>query len=721
LCFADITGVFPTLFHDVDLIFSMTVERNGKLTIKCILSDMDIAFSLADIKGFTQITESIMKTADTFLSVRAETSALGTIRLSLFHFQIGGLRVAFCRENRSSQLPIPFAELLIPPVQFSITSETEENSMHGELMPCLLFYNQITGEYDMIIERFLLVIESRLSETDFECTIEVSGNLNVNIPLAVIHQILNLDIPNQTRTTTSDYPEFWVENLLGFEIMCEINSRYYPVAYGQYLPIYGITRDSLLNVQIRNYSVEFKPYAIVYPSYISQGFAILKSPFQGGYKLSFIASVQIENQLSISLLLYKLLRGKNEFRYVTTIEPNSRTGITFGSVREKVFSFTHDPKLSGTRVTLKISDSAPIRLSINSPTGTLFCIKTVYDDKSTGSRIHVIKTQVMAMNHLHIPLFVKPTRGDPPIMIGPGLQAGFGFIDWSTREFSAVLSADPKVFLTGKTTKLDPKVITYVSYLTSERIFERTAIKCDTDKDPSQIHMHLYYPCVFFNISTLPLTLIEPQRNGSSFALGPGLSRSWCPSFLSTPGQMCNITLRISELPSEVSDPIDCQTAGVTPVWLCTARNSPLFYAYRCTIKTDQTTAVITFSSLLRVRNELAETVSLTVIGNIPTSFSDEMIGLTGLSEITEGFDQKYEIQGGTTGVLDIVSQAGVAAISLAGSVTAPVLTLHELQKTVFRIELRTSWIVLVLEVIDDSTGFLAILRKGSFRKNLKS
>jgi hypothetical protein len=129
----------------------------------------------------------------------------------------------------------------------------------------------------------------------------------------------------------------------------------------------------------------------------------------------------------------------------------------------------------------------------------------------------------------------------------------------------------------------------------------------------------------------------------------------------------------------------------------------------------ESNTAVVTFSSLLRIRNELFETIELTVIDKIPTVFGEESAALHGLSSSSLRLGKAQSFAPGTTTVLPLITRSGAVVIHIAGYTSTPILSLLERQQTVFRVQSQEGYTLLALEVIDDSTGFLGIIRQPPF------
>lgn len=107
---------YPPMMENVTLTFTMGIQHDRKLAFKSHISDTNVSISLMDVTGFQQIFEQLSKTLDSFLSVRVETAGVGAVEVARVQFNSGKLRVTFCRDNRSSQYPVPFAQLLLPPI-----------------------------------------------------------------------------------------------------------------------------------------------------------------------------------------------------------------------------------------------------------------------------------------------------------------------------------------------------------------------------------------------------------------------------------------------------------------------------------------------------------------------------------------------------------------------------------------------------------------------------
>lgn len=115
--------------------------------------------------------------------------------------------------------------------------------MRGDFAPYLLYFNQVTGEYDTIIEPFVISIYSTLSPTGVQIAVKVSDNLNINLPFYARKQALdmeNLSMEQQGLAGVSAdqyYRKFWMENKLGVDLRI---AKSCTLSHGQYIPMFDL-------------------------------------------------------------------------------------------------------------------------------------------------------------------------------------------------------------------------------------------------------------------------------------------------------------------------------------------------------------------------------------------------------------------------------------------------------------------------------------------------
>jgi hypothetical protein len=179
-----------------------------------------------------------------------------------------------------------------------------------------------------------------------------------------------------------------------------------------------------------------------------------------------------------------------------------------------------------------------------------------------------------------------------------------------------------------------------------------------------------------------------------------------------TQPELPRLTIEIPHL-SKTSE-IDIDSGGVCTVLLRSILPEELYVPIRLTVKIERRTSIVTFSTLLRISNELSFPVRLQSVLEVPSAL-DPSHALSGLAATATLLGSAYPVKPGETAAPFLLTTCGAMALSVKQAVTTPILSLFEERHTVFRIPVPMSYHVIELEIVDNSLGFLATLRPAPF------
>lgn len=325
----------------------------------------------------------------------------------------------------------------------------------------------------------------------------------------------------------------------------------------------------------------------------------------------------------------------------------------------------------------------------------------------------------MIYNLLPSTLYFK-SDDDEITSVKRGETTDFYYVIYDT--LSAYLSLDDKKFLDKKSvSKINFKSINLIDICNSENDFDhKCMVEFSYKKKIEQTTIILYMPIVIFN-TTLFTFVFEVSSNKNkayverkcnykkSIKVLPKTKHYWCPKVLTNNpnDDSLDVTIKINPNSKVASKPFDCLATGNNTIYLPSLTTENMFIPLRCNIYNQSRTSILTLSSLVTILNNLDIKFQLTPITNIPAGINEKnfLDNSDGKFNIGEKIGEPFEINSHSVVVLPLISSEGTVSILVDGFCTTPLLNLLEPQKTVFKIQNQTNYIIIELVVTDVETG----------------
>jgi hypothetical protein len=116
---------------------------------------------------------------------------------------------------------VPLLQLVIAPISFELSTMQGRGLMMLEIETYLSYFNEITGNWDLIVEPFSLNALASRTAQSIEVSFITSESININFPILAAKEVRRLagelDRP-RTCIEMSDLPQFWLSNELSAPI-----------------------------------------------------------------------------------------------------------------------------------------------------------------------------------------------------------------------------------------------------------------------------------------------------------------------------------------------------------------------------------------------------------------------------------------------------------------------------------------------------------------------
>ncbi|KAK8844228.1 hypothetical protein M9Y10_024436 [Tritrichomonas musculus] len=726
--------VFPSILPNFTTHFSIEIEEDSSLSFKANILDINLVFSAGDIYLLILLGRSIEKALNSQIYAFEETNFdIFQLRISSIELISAKMTFILCKDTRSSQV-IPIFRCVIPPIMFKVKKTSSNRITKSPVIidvePYLEYFNVVTGNYDLIIEPISMHIYAYIIDEQMKFGADVLSNININFPLNAIMNIKDLfaeiteSLANKQSLNYEDLPSMWLSNKLGSIVLFTVGKDKCSLEHDMLIPLYDIPIDAPISFSIdnKNYSIESNSFN--YPTYLSRSILAVKKPYKGGMMISFERTYQIENNLSFALDLYASENPNKEFTLISTIKPHERQPLLFKE--ETYVIFTKQGESTNAKhnaMKLYLLDKSLSVFPINYENNkSVQCIKSVYNDTNIAARIIAISSQYLIFNLLPSTLYFK-TDNNKVTAIKRGETTDFHDIENDT--FTTYLSLDDKLFLVKKShAKIDYKNTNTINIFNPELTAkQKCMIEFVLDKDIDQTTIILYMPVVIYNISSFILDfeisnlkgkqqkdVIDPKKNYSNlFEVLPKKHHYWCPLSLVNNSSDDSLLITVLATGSSIasSKPFDCLTTGRTTLFLPSAIDKDLFVPLRCNIANKSRTSVVTISPLITLVNNLESNFVLTPIRNIPSEIPENLLLSTveGKTSICDKFGAPLEFPSKSETTIPYIPLNGTFSISIDGFSTSPSLSLLEPQKTVFKVQNKTNYKLIELQVTDIETG----------------
>lgn len=751
--------VFPSILSDFAVHFSIEIEEDSSFSLKANILDIYTAFSAADIFLFSQFGTSITKAMNSLIFTVEETQFdIFDVRISNIEIISANMTYVLCKDNRSCSQIIPIFQVVVPPILFKVkkTSSSqisEKPPVEIDIQPYIEYFNELTGNFDLIIEPFNLQLCANLTEEQMTFGVNVLSNININLPLSAILKMKDMvdeikeSVKNQKTLKYSQLPSMWLCNKLGSFVAFTIGDTQLSLGHDCYIPLFGVNLTTTIKFSIDDLDYSIVPNSFNYPTYLSRTILVVKEPYKGGLMISFERTFQVENNLNFDLKMFSYDSLSKKYHFVCSIEPHKRQPLIFEKEITVLLLMKNAPNnLKHSPIKLSLLDKSTAIFTIMcDERKTIQCVKTVYNDTKKAVRVISISSQYLLKNLLPYTLFCKTDMNEiMPIKRGEIID----FYNIENETFSAFLSLSDKIFLKNKSTaKIDYKNTAVINVFNPEvRLREKCLIDFSFEKEISQTTITLYMPIVIYNMTMYVLDFEcqhkssnsnnnnndNSNRNDSSIQnindissksninnnnnnyspsmeVLPNSKRFWCPPTFTdhSSNDTCMVTVFARGNSKNRSKPFDCLSTGHDTLFLPSLDGKDLFVPIRYNTSNHNRTLILTFSPLITVSNRLDVDFVLTPIHDIPTEISGQsMVSLiNGSATLCHKFGSPLKFPAKSEIMVPYIPKNGTFSISIDGYSTTPCLSLLEQQKTVFKVQNQKNCILIELQVTDIGTG----------------
>ncbi|KAK8883460.1 hypothetical protein M9Y10_042546 [Tritrichomonas musculus] len=730
-------SAFPPIVPNLIADFSVGINENSSLSFKANISDVNILFSERDIFYLILLKKSIDDT------LNSRIYAFEKLNIDVFKLRISSIEllsskmvIILCKDSKSSSEIVPIFRSTIPSINFKV-HKSKKKSKHPvavSIKPCVEYFNVVTGNFDLIIEPFELKMFLYIIDEQMKFGIDVPEDICINFPLNAIQTFQELIgeithyLKNKETMKYEELPSYWLCNKLGSKVDFTIGKDQYSVEHDKFIPLFNVTNDILISFSVDNSDYTIETNSFNYPTYLSQNIVSVKKLYKGGMMISFERTFQVENNLSFAIDLYVHDDATNKTNFVSSINPNERQPLLFD--KEVCISIIKKGEINNINfnsINLQLSEKTISTFQIECDNKKrIECIKTIYNDTTIAARIVSISSQYLIYNLMPSSLYFK-SDDEEITSVKRGETTDFYYINGDT--FSAYLSLDENKFLDKKSvSKISFKSINLIDICNSENDFDhKCMVEFSYKKKNEQTTIILYMPIVIFN-TTLFSFVFEVSRSKNkayverkcnykkSIKVLPKTKNYWCPKVLANNSNddSLNVTIKINPNSKVASKPFDCLATGNCTIYLPSLTTENMFIPLRCNIYNQSRTSILTLSSLVTILNNLDLKFQLTPIKTIPTDFNenDLLDNAEGKINMGEKIGTPFEINSHSVVVLPLITSEGTVSISVDGFCTTPSLNLLEPQKTVFKIQNQTNYIIIELVVKDVETGISAAFNK---------
>lgn len=742
LNFYDINSktAFPSIISNLTADFSIGIEEDFSLALQANILDINMVFSIRDIYNLILLMNNIEEILNSQIFT-FEESNFDIFRLRIYSIELisSNIILVLCKDTRSYSQIVPIFRTTIPPIMFKVQKSKgiTQNPVVFNVKPFVEFYNVVTGNFDLIIEPINLRIFAYIIDEQMKFGINVADNININFPLTAIMTFEKLigeikeSLKNKKIMEFEDLPSVWLCNKLGSKIVFTVGKEKHSVEHNKFIPLFNIPIDTPISFSIDNENYMIESNSFNYPTYLSAKILAVKKPYKGGMMISFERTFQIENNLSFILDFYVYDNETKKFDFVSSIDPHERQPLIFD--KEVLVSFvkkgeTNYIKNNSIKLHLLNKSLSTFQIECDNKKKVL-CIKSVYNDTTIAARIVSISSRFMIYNLLPSTLYFK-TVNEEVTSVNRGETTDFYGVEEDT--FSAFLSFSEDLFLKQKSrAKIDFKKTNEIYFYNSfENVTQKCMIEFSFEKEIDQTTIILYMPVVIFNTTLFLLDIgvsnaknnfeIESNKNYSnSIEVLPKSNNYWCPPSLidNSDDDSLMISIFTNGNSKKPSEPFDCLTTGNKTMFLTSLKDENLFVPLRCNISNQSRTSILTISPLITIINNLDINFELTPIRNIPTDISEKSLlkNVEGKISICDKFGSPFEFPAHSRIMLPFIPINGTVSISIKDYSTTPSLSLLEPQKTVFKVQNQTNYILIELIVTDVETEIIVEFNKVVF------
>ncbi|EAY14526.1 hypothetical protein TVAG_388580 [Trichomonas vaginalis G3] len=714
--------VYPPIFENLSVKYENVTKSNGKISNRIELSDFLWQISAADIILFNNIRSEVQEVVSKLRFPLPTSAEKGNTSVSFIKFSSGNLQLIMCRDNRSSTKCIPMFKVVIPPINFKLSSSSEFNAVAININPYTTYFNETTGNYDQIIEPIDLNIIAALNENSVNFMLKCAETVNINLPLMAVLQYMKMwdDIKSgmDGAINCDDLPSFWLSNRLGDDVQYIIaqdeskDGMIMMLAQEQAIPIYNIDMNCRISVLFGKNSVYFSPSILNYPTLLNETVSAVKKPYKGGMMVELSTPSEVENCLGINLIVF--VKNDKQFVQNTKLRPGERYQLVWTSQKKEtslIFVGEGSDASSGHyEIIFSPKIDKPISFKIFYKKTQIFVRRTARTDRATGRRIFAIEPCCYLTSYLPLPLQAIPFEGQIPLVLQQGTKTEDLFIDTSQRKAKLVISLDGDTFNTWTIylRERNPQVFSLIDPLSRKTVNLAVRVDAPIENDDNMLQINIYSPSIIFSSVKKPITVETVGKKSQSVKVDDRLFGMVCPDSFES-DKTVEATILMEE--TKRSEPINLLVTQNRSLFLKT-EIPDIFRPLRIDISQKDECSVLTISEMIIVKNCLPFSIGLQPILEIPKSFTE--------SEEENSKNLKMHGPGsvvleGETKEIQHVTQSGCFMLSVFGFLTTPALCLIKKQRTVFRVSSDKKFFIIELEVFDDGCSFYCVFKKSKF------
>ncbi|KAK8886447.1 hypothetical protein M9Y10_041910 [Tritrichomonas musculus] len=724
----DTKTVYPNILTDFTFDCSVIVEEDSSLALKLNMLDVNLVFSASDIYYIILLARSIEKVINSQIFTFEENNFdIFKLRILSFELISANMNIVLCKNTKLYSQVVPIFRCIIPPIMFKVqkaaSNQVTQTPVVINIKPYLEYFNIVTGNFDLIIEPTSMHIFAYIIDEQMTFGVNILDNLNINFPLSAIINLKDLigeikeSLKKQKAIKYENLPSMWLCNKLGSTVTFTVNNEKHELEHDKFVPLFGVPLNASIsfNIDENNYSIE--PNSFNYPTYMSRTILVVKKPYKGGMLISFERTYQIENNLSFPIDLYASENSYSQYKYITTIEPHERQPFIFDKeIYVSIILKGQTKSINHNSMKLYLLDKSLSVFTIRKDDNKIVqCVKTVYNDTNIAARIISISSQYLIYNLLPKTLYYK-SDNDVVTSVERGETTDFYYVQNDT--ILAFLSFNEKNFLKKKShLKIDIKNTNAISiYNDEDNTKQKCLAECSFEKENNQTTIILYMPVVIFNMTLFILDFevcntknkMKNEFNNNyknHLETLPKSHHYWCPHSLidNSDESSLMVTVFANGNSKTSSQPFDCLTTGCETLFLPSLNNPNRYLPLRCNISNQSRTSILTISPLIKMANNLDFDFFLTPIEELPQEAKE--IKFIEEKEEENETSKKFCFTKNSELSLPFIPKNGTFTFSMEGFSTSPSLSLLEPQKTVFKVQNKTEYRLIELQVIDLETG----------------
>ena len=732
---------YPPMVRIGFLSFEREIKGKGATSLKLLLTQEEVhigrdkqepilvSVSAVDFILLKKITDGVKRAAQmiVFSAEMASTKQKKSAFLTEFECRCSELRVVICSDNRSTSRFIPLFELVVPPIYAELIRTESVGTVEVKVAPYIAYYNETTGNWDMIVEPIKMHIRAMVTNEETSVHLDISKTLNVNLPVKAVLQYLDLksvieQVLNREPLRYSEMPKFWIKSNLPAETTFRSRATREDLCVlrnGEIAPIFNIETSTEIEIEYtkgqEKKHLVIRPEYLVYPTFLSHQIVACSQPFKGGLLILFQTPFQLRNLLDIKIDVFQ--RCANNFAQIATLQPKDTLPLYLNSTDKSEFLFVHDPRSTMKHIVVRLSrDMTERQYVVIEVDGKKVEILITFEiDSATATKYINLMVPVTGISLLPVPLYVR--IGDASartLVLEQEKETGLLAIRRTDKDFCASFSLDPENFQKGGRIALNsPKVRKcLLQTLTGEQGL--VSVFSEQDDATGQITLIFFVPCVMFNLTDEVIRVAESgSKRPHAAQISPNSHIRWCPASYFDKNESLLVDLSV-EGKTNPHQKFECLESKNQMLFLEIPEEKDSYYPLRIDVSIKSRISVVTFAPLVVIQNHLTTSFALQPVKEIPRDY--------GKDAEEKGLRYKATVIGSPTFVpqgesvnITKMTPSGAFMISIFGYSTTPVICLLIEQKTVFKIQSQTKYMLIELEVINTGTQFTVSVRETAF------